>query len=387
MTSENTPGPLPAIPRQRTAPEAAITGPAFRYDAAVIGLGPDGLPLALGVFASGRRVLALDTDPDVVVALRHLRGGMTGADLELLRSAAGDPRFVLASDPAELARAQTILISAPSAAASAVEAAVPGQLLILCGRGRTEQLLTIPLAARGLFPGVDVSVAFSDGHRIAGGVTRDCTREAAKFLGATEELTSPAAAELATLTVRAAAAVTSAFAAEVADAAHAAGLDPAEVLRAAGTVPHGAAPLAWPLPAPLIAVALAHLDRRPEAIVGRAAALLAGDALDIAGARILVVGVTHTPGHADATDSPAIEIMQGLLDAGAAVAYHDPLAPRIVLPGGRTFHSCTAPEDLGAELVLIHTIQPGMDLGWLDDSHLVLDTTYCLGGPFRHPVL
>jgi UDP-N-acetyl-D-mannosaminuronate dehydrogenase len=122
-------------------------------------------------------------------------------------------------------------------------------------------------------------------------------------------------------------------------------------------------------------------------VIARARELLAADGIDIDGARILLIGITHAAGQPDAENSPAVEIMQVLLDAGAAVAYHDPLVPRITLPRRRTFTSATTPSDLGADLVVVHTIHPGVDLSWLDASYLVLDTTYRLSGPYRHPVL
>ena len=67
-----------------------------------------------------------------------------------------------------------------------------------------------------------------------------------------------------------------------------------------------------------------------------------------------------------------------LLAAGVIVSYHDPLVPRVTLDGGRVLES-TAPDAVGADIVIVHTLHRFLDLSWLPEGQLVLDATYRLG--------
>ena len=81
---------------------------------------------------------------------------------------------------------------------------------------------------------------------------------------------------------------------------------------------------------------------------------------------MLVVGVAYKPDVEDVRESPALEIIEELLEAGAHVAYHDPLVPELALPGlGRAPRTSADPAAFGADLVVVHTAHTGLDLGWL----------------------
>lgn len=64
-------------------------------------------------------------------------------------------------------------------------------------------------------------------------------------------------------------------------------------------------------------------------VLGRIAHALNGDAKAIRGSHILVLGVAYKRDVDDARESPAFEILDRLLEAGADVAYHDPHVPRL----------------------------------------------------------
>ncbi|PKT66997.1 nucleotide sugar dehydrogenase, partial [Streptomyces populi] len=113
---------------------------------AVVGLGYVGLPTALGLLAAGTEVIGLDVSAERLAAIRAGHVDLLPADLERLARFDGDPRFTLTDDPAALARARTVLVCVPTpvdrhlapdlralraAAATVVEHAVPGQLLML----------------------------------------------------------------------------------------------------------------------------------------------------------------------------------------------------------------------------------------------------------------
>ena len=115
---------------------------------------------------------------------------------------------------------------------------------------------------------------------------------------------------------------------------------------------------------------------RPRRVVERCREVLAESGQGVAGARVLVVGVAYKPNDEDVRESPAIEIIEELLELGAHVGYHDPLVPELELPGLGRLVSRTDPAAFGADLVVLHTAHAALDLDWVDGAAPVLDTTY-----------
>ena len=72
---------------------------------------------------------------------------------------------------------------------------------------------------------------------------------------------------------------------------------------------------------------------RPRRVVERCREVLAESGHGVGGARVLVVGVTYKPDVEDVRESPALEIIEELLELGAHVGFHDPLVPELDLPG------------------------------------------------------
>ena len=92
---------------------------------------------------------------------------------------------------------------------------------------------------------------------------------------------------------------------------------------------------------------------------------------------MLILGVAYKPGVADLRESPALEIMDRLTAWGATVEYTDPLVPSLDRHGV-VRRSVDAPGALDWDLVVVHTVHPGTDLGWLDGGPAVLDVTHHL---------
>ena len=210
--------------------------------------------------------------------------------------------------------------------------------------------------------------------RVVGGATAACADRAAWVIGQLTDVvylvSSPAAAEATKLYENIFRAVSLALANEFADACGALGLDPIEVTLAAGTKPYGflgvfpgpgvgghCIPcdphyLLWQLGkaghvSPLIEQAMRSIELRPDRVVERAAEVLAADGLDLAGAKVMVVGASYKAGVRDVRESPALPLIAGLMRAGADVSYYDPLVPLIQLPGGRSMASAAAPQRRG----------------------------------------
>ncbi|MWA00739.1 nucleotide sugar dehydrogenase [Actinomadura sp. LD22] len=411
------------------------------YDVAVIGLGYVGLPTALAFHAAGLRVLGVDRDPGRLEAIRAGRVDLLDSDHQRLREARDG--LTVTADPADAARADALIICVPTpvnrhlvpdlgalteACATAAAHARDGQTIVLTSTsyvGSTRDLLVRPLAARGLRVGTDVFVAFSperidpgnDRHpheevpRVVGGVTPRCAVRAmallGRYAGDLHRVSSAEAAEMTKLLENTFRAVNIALVNEFADASRLLELDVMEVIEAAATKPYGFMPffpgpgagghcipcdphyLLWQLKrdrlhTPLVSAAMNAIAMRPGQVVERARQVLSDHGRGLAGADVLVLGVAYKPDVEDLRESPALEIIDGLLAAGAAVRYHDPRVPELVTEGGTKLASA---EPGPADLVIAHTPHQGLDLDWLREDQLLLDATYRFSGPARRVAL
>jgi UDP-N-acetyl-D-glucosamine dehydrogenase len=125
-----------------------------------------------------------------------------------------------------------------------------------------------------------------------------------------------------------------------------------------------------------------EINRRMPAYVVQ----LVADALNdrtraLRAARILVLGVAYKAGVADVRDSPALEIVQGLLAKGAVVDYHDPYVPSVLI-GAHTMKSIAWDTAALAsrDVVLILTNHATYDWSAIvRESPLVIDTRNATG--------
>lgn len=423
---------LPTVPRE--VHDIGTVG----QTVGVVGLGYVGLPTALALAESGSDVVGYDVNPERLSLIGSGAVDLLESDHRRLRRHALSERFRLTTDPAELAGTDAIVVCVPTpvdqhlvpdttalsgACATAAEHAFRGQTIILTSTtyvGCTRDLLVRPLHDRGLRVGEDVFVAFSperidpgntahrhdETPRVVGGTTTACSRRASHVLSRTtehvHELSSPEAAELTKLVENSFRAVNIALANEFADVAGELRLDIAEVIDAAATKPYGFMPfypgpgvgghcipcdphyLLWQLRArrahsPITEAAMTAISGRPRRVAARAREVLAEGGRGVAGARVLVVGVAYKPGVADLRESPALEVIAELADSGAAVAYADPHVPSLNV-GGRELSAVGAPELGTWDLVIVHTMHPGVDHGWIVGAPAVLDASYRLPG-------
>jgi UDP-N-acetyl-D-glucosamine dehydrogenase len=411
---------------------------------AIVGLGYVGLPTALALLGSASQITGFDVSEDRLRAIEAGDVDLSDLDTVRLAKASGDDSFRLTSDSAALAEADAVIVCVPtpvdehhipdlsalrSACQTVVAHAHPGQTVILTSTsfvGTTRQLLTEPLGARGLVAGTDVYVAFSperidpgnadhvqrETPRVVGGATAQCALRAARVIGQLTDsvylVSSPEAAELTKLYENIFRAVTLALANEFSDVCGTLGLDPIEVTLAAATKPYGflaAFPgpgvgghcipcdphyLLWQLhgrnrPTPLIEQAMQSIHARPARVVERAAEVLATDGRTLAGAKVIVVGVSYKAGVSDVRESPALLIIDGLAWRGADVGYHDSLVPVVATPEG-PLRSVATPTGADWDLAIIHVVHPDADYTWVRDCPRVLDATYLFEGLSDSPV-
>ena len=424
---------------EKAAKACGVAGPAAqRSSIAVVGLGYVGLPTALSFANEGAEVIGFDVDETRLTAIKAARVDLPPLDRTRLANALENELLRLTTEPSSLAAADAVLVCVPTpvdahrtpdlaalsaACATVVEHAHPGQTIVLTSTtypGCTADLLVGPLQSRGLQVGRDVFVAFSPERidpgviehapertpRVVGGATEACGEKAASLLAqaasAIHMVSSPEAAEMTKLLENTFRAVNIALANEFADAAREVDVDIMEVIAAAATKPYGFMPfhpgpgvgghcipcdphyLLWQLRSrransQIVEAAMTAIAARPRAVVARARGILGDSGHPLRGARILVVGITYKPGVADIRESPALAIIDMLAAEGAHVAYTDPRVDVIQTPDAGRMSHLSRPAEEQWDLVVVHTVHPGQDYGWLSSQPAVLDTTYRLG--------
>ncbi|MGE5289596.1 MAG: nucleotide sugar dehydrogenase [Micromonosporaceae bacterium] len=434
------------VPTETTGIGSGNSRRAGMSSVAVVGLGYVGLPTALALHSRCSRIIGIDISQRRLRDISSREADLTESDRQRLAAALVDGTLELTGDVGRTADADAVIICVPtpvdadhlpdlaalrSACATVVTHARRGQTIILTSTtfvGTTRELIVSPLADRGMRVGTDVFVAFSperidpgnpdhiqwETPRVVGGVTAECSSRAARVISSLTDVvylvSTPEAAEATKLYENVFRAVTLALANEFADVCSALGLDPIEVTLAAGTKPYGflgAFPgpgvgghcipcdpyyLLWQLDrrgkaAPLIEQAMKSISLRPLRVVERAAEVLAAADRDLAGARVIVAGVSYKAGVRDLRESPALPIIAGLTRRGAHVAYYDPLVSSVRLADGQVLETERAPRGVEWDLTIVHTVHPGIDYSWAHDCPRVLDATYQFDGASHRAVV
>jgi UDP-N-acetyl-D-glucosamine dehydrogenase len=126
----------------------------------------------------------------------------------------------------------------------------------------------------------------------------------------------------------------------------------------------------------------------PHHVVHHVAAALGRQGKTLHAARVLVLGVAYKKDIDDVRESPALKIMELLGAEGAAVAYHDPLVPRLAKMRKYDFGLESIPLTAGAlhahDCSLIVTDHTAIDYDFVvGESSLVVDTRNATAGVKR----
>jgi UDP-N-acetyl-D-glucosamine dehydrogenase len=354
----------------------------------IIGLGYVGLPLAVEFAKAGFHVIGYDISERVVGLLTSGNSHIQDVPSSEIAALVREGLFKATTDENELARADAISIAVPTplgktrdpdmtyvmAAAEAVtRQAHRGMLLILESTtypGTTREILAPALVARGFEVGEDVFVAFSPERvdpgnpvyrtkntpKVVGGVTPACT-ELATALYATcidhmVPVSSPEAAELVKLLENTFRSVNIGMVNEMAMICDRLGVNVWEVIEAAATKPFGFMKftpgpgigghcipldphyLAWKMrtlnyKTRFIDLASEINTEMPAYVTDCVAHALNGARKPVNGSRILVLGVAYKRDIDDVRESPALDVIRLLEEAGAEVAFHDPYVATI----------------------------------------------------------
>jgi UDP-N-acetyl-D-glucosamine dehydrogenase len=353
----------------------------------VIGMGYVGLPLALEFCRSGFRVLGFDTDQTKVDALNAGRSYIGHIPSEKVKSFSGEGRFSATSDFSRLSEPDCITVCVPTplneqkepdlkyvaqTASDIGKTLRKGQLVILESTtypGTTEELVLPMLNRNKLAVGRDFFVAYSPeredpGNRrfpiekipkVVGGVTADCAELAdklySKIFQRVVHVSSPRAAEMTKLLENIFRCVNIALVNELKMLSERMDIDIWEVIEAASTKPFGFMPfypgpglgghcipidpfyLSWKAKeydfrTRFIELAGELNTAAPYHVVQRITEALNARKKTLSGSRILILGVAYKPDVDDMRESPAIKIIELLLERSASVYYNDPHIPK-----------------------------------------------------------
>jgi UDP-N-acetyl-D-glucosamine dehydrogenase len=407
----------------------------------IIGLGYVGLPLAIAFVEAGLTVEGIDAYAPRVAELAAGRSPIDDMPDDRLKSALGRGLTVVEPPAADLGAADVIFVCVPTpitkskdpdlgpvlnAASLIREHLRSGQLIVLQSTtfpGTTSGPFREELERSGLVAGRDFDLAFAP-ERVNPGDPASASKGVPRLVGATSpaaskraasllrrinddvrELSSPDAAELAKLLENVFRNVNIALVNQLALLCERMGIDVWEVIDAAATKPFGfmrftpgpgvgghCIPvdpyyLAWR------AREFDFIDRfvelagdinfaMPRHVVDLVAEALNDRGRALRGARVGVIGVAFKANVRDARNSPAADVISGLRQRGADVAYHDPHVPTLRSGTGEDLASVGLDELLaGSDVIVVVTAHRAIDLDRVyRDADLVVDTVNSSAG-------
>jgi UDP-N-acetyl-D-glucosamine dehydrogenase len=407
----------------------------------VVGLGYVGLPLGVEFANAGFRVTGFDLSEEKTRAVGEGRSYVKDVSDESLRRAIEGGRFTATTDFSALAEVDCVNICVPTPLrktrdpdVSYIVAAVeeiakhlhPGMLIILESTtypGTTDELILPMLEATGLKVGQDFFLAFSPERvdpgnavhttrtipKVVGGVTSACTEAASTLYSSSLETVVPVSstrvAEMVKLLENTFRSVNIGLVNELALMCDSMGIDVWEVIDAAATKPFGFMPfypgpglgghcipidpfyLSWKarqvgFEARFIELAGLINSFMPQHVVTKITRALNEEGKAVKGSRILIMGVAYKADIEDVRESPALDVIERLLDLGGEVTYHDPLIPDLSAEGVPLRSRGASAQDLAAsDIVVIITAHRSFDLEAVaTHAPLVLDTRNALQG-------
>ncbi|MBU1888244.1 MAG: nucleotide sugar dehydrogenase [Candidatus Omnitrophica bacterium] len=405
----------------------------------IIGLGYVGLPLAVEFAKAGFNVTGFDTDEKKVSEINKGSSyilDVPTADVKELVSAKklsatlnskllNKMDVIIICVPTPLRKTKEPDISFILAATEAIAANLrKGQLIILESTtypGTTDEVILTKLGADSLKVGEDFCLAFSpervdpgnpeyktkDIPKVVGGVGEKCTEMArllySQIIKNVISVSSTRAAEMVKLLENTFRIVNIGLINEIALLCNKMGVNVWEIIEAAKTKPFGFMPfypgpgvgghcigidphyLSWKarlygFETRFIELAEDINSSMPHYVVDKIIEALNAKKKALKGSRILVLGITYKKDITDVRESPAITIINSLLQKEAKVEYHDPLVPVFDIEGLSFSSAKLTKETLNSiDCVVIVTDHSGVDYKFIvDNSKLIVDTRNAL---------
>jgi UDP-N-acetyl-D-glucosamine dehydrogenase len=421
---------------ERTEPLAPQSQDAKTWDAAVVGAGYVGVPLAHTLAKAGRSVLLIDVSPEVVEGINRGKSHIIDVPSEELAPLVRDGQIRATTDYNEIRRADAILIALPTplskqrepdlsiviSAAEQISVRLRnGHLVVLESTTyprTTREVIQPILESTGLEAGRDFHLAFSPERvdpgngtwttknvpKVVGGITPECTERAAQlYEGAVDtvhRVSTPEAAELTKLLENIFRSVNIALVNELAQLCERMEIDVWEVIEAAATKPFGFMSfqpgpglgghcipidpfyLTWKAREYDFATEFIELAGKVNENMPYYCRSLVSQALNhgrqrsLSGAKVLILGVAYKSDIGDTRESPALKLIELLRAAGAEVSYHDPHVPELPEAG----LGSVPLEPSEHDCVVIVTAHSGIDYGdVVERSHVVVDLRNATG--------
>jgi UDP-N-acetyl-D-glucosamine dehydrogenase len=355
---------------------------------AVIGLGYVGLPLAVEFARAGFTVYGIDVNKKRVATLSRGRSHIQDVPSSVLGPLVREKRVIPTSDYSVIKKSGAVCLCVPTplnktgdpdvsyivTASEQVARYLHRDLLVVLESttypGTTDELIQPLLEKSGLKVGKDFFLAFSPERvdpgnesfhtgnipKVVGGVTPRCTRVAAVLYSQTLEKVIPVSstkvAEMVKLLENTFRSVNIGLVNETTLLCDRLGIDVWEVIEAAATKPFGYMPfypgpglgghcipvdpfyLSWKartagFEARFIELAGRVNSEMPAHVVRRIMQGLNQRKKSVKGSRVLVLGVAYKADIDDTRESPALDVMELLLEMGARIEYSDPMVPTL----------------------------------------------------------
>ena len=407
----------------------------------VVGLGYVGLPLAIEMANAGFQATGIDLVKEKVDSVNSGVSYVLDIASESLQSVVRAHRMRATQSLAAVEGLDTLNICVPTplrknkdpdlsyviAAVEAIRIHIrPGQLIILESTtypGTTREVVLPILEESGLQVGRDFFLAYSPERvdpsnstyttcnipKVVGGITPQCTELACllyeQFIEKVVPVSSTDCAEMVKLLENTFRSVNIALANEMALTCHSFGINVWEVIEAAKTKPFGFMPfypgpglgghcipvdpyyLTWKAKMngcePRLIELAGHINNQmPAFMVQRIADALNERRKPLKGSKILGLGVTYKRDTNDIRESPALQVLEGLREKGAAVYFCDPYVRSIVIRG-ETLKAIELTPNLlqSMDCVAILTDHSAFDYSMVTKfGHMILDTRNALKG-------
>ena len=393
---------------------------------AVVGLGYVGLPLACALAEAGHKVIGIDVSAARVDGINQGRSHIEDVPAEQIHRLVEAKRLLATQDFQAAAACDAAIIAVPTpidefrvpdlsyvrAATQSLVAVMPvGSLVVLESTtypGTTEEVIVPAFREKGHIPGVDIFIGYSPERidpgnktwsihntpKVVCGLTKSC-------MDVTIALYSTIAAELVPVSNIRTAEITKLFenifrevnialVNEFQVICDAFDIDVWEVIHACSTKPYGFTPfypgpglgghcvpvdpfyLAWKARQLNVNTEFIELSGRvnasmPSYVVGKVVTLLNANHKAVNGSRVGLLGVGYKKNSSDVRESPAIKIIELLLEQGATVSYLDPHVPSLTVSG----------RELRSQKVLRH-FMAGQDCAVVVTDHDSIDWTLVL---------
>lgn len=410
-------------------------------DIGVVGLGYVGLPLALAFAEAGFNVTGVDADKGRVNKITRGISYLLDIESARLKKAVVKGRLKATTSQSALRRVDTIIICVPTPLTKTKEPDLTyiisatndiarflrlGHLVILESTtypGTTREIVLPILESTGLKVGVDYFLTFSP-ERIDPGSRKFTIKNTPKIVGGMEptstklaallyrhvsdrvlEVSTPEVAEMDKVFENVFRSVNIALVNELAKLCEKMKINVWEVIKSASTKPFGYMPF-YPGPGvgghciPLDPYYLASKAREyffhtrfielaaeinetmPEYIVEQTVAALNTRSKSLKGSKILILGVAYKKDIEDVRESPALRVIELLIEKKATVHYHDPYIPDF-REGAHKLRSIKLTKKVfgNYDCVLIVTDHSCYDLKSIaKEAKLIFDTRGCTVG-------